>query len=48
LRSPARGIKFSDQPGDIVKTMRSLRMPGDLGLLPGREVGVSSSRRRRF
>ena len=32
--------EIADQPCDIVEAMRPLRMPGDLSLLPGRELGV--------
>ena len=32
------GDETSDKRGDVIETMRTLRMTRDLGLLPGREV----------
>ena len=41
--------EIPDQPGNIVQTMGSLRMPGDLGLLPRREFSIELLQRsRRF
>ena len=39
--------EIGDEPGDVVEAMRPLRMAGDLGLLPGCQLGVEFLERLR-
>jgi hypothetical protein len=39
--------EIGDEPGDVVEAVRPLRMAGDLGLLPGCQLGVEFLERLR-
>ena len=44
-RSPDKGVKVAHEGRDKIAKMRPLRMPRDLRLLPGRQIGIKIGKR---